>query len=223
MNLRFRVDGEGLIEPAIRRLVLAGFAGREPRDVEAHIEEMARHGVKRPTFVPSLWPVMPHLLTQAASIEVFGADTAPEVEYVLFTWRGETYVTVGNDQCDIAVERDLGADKSKNLCQKVVALDAWGLEDVRPHWDELVLTLACNGSVMQEGKLAGLLRPDVLLDVLARLTDFDHEARMVFSGTIATNGAYPPGPYRLDFALTDPVRERSIAHTVTVEMLQSLH
>jgi hypothetical protein len=202
--------------------VLAGFAGRQPADVEAHIAEMALHGVRGPAVVPSFWPVMPHLVTQAEAVEVFGTDTTPEVEYVLFTWRGTTYVTVGNDQCDLAIERDVGPAKSKNLCQKIVAREAWRLDEVLPHWDDLVLTLACNGTVMQHGRLAGLLRPEVLLEKLAHATDADHEGRMVFSGTIATSGTYPAGPYRVDMSLADPVSGRRIGHRITVAMLMPL-
>lgn len=33
-----------------------------------------------------------------------GPKTTPEVEFVLFTWRRDIYVTLGNDQCDIEIE-----------------------------------------------------------------------------------------------------------------------
>ncbi len=222
MALSFRIGSNTLVEPTIRRLILAGFAGRLAKDVRAHIEEMARQGVRPPSVVPSLWPVMPHLVTQDLTIEVFGNDTVPEVEFVLFTWDRVTYVTVGNDQCDIAVERDLGAEKSKNLCQKVVSREAWRLDDVLGHWDDLTLRLACNGTLMQRGRLSGLLRPEVLLEKVAKLSGADNEGRMVFSGTIGTDGAYPAAPYRVDMSLSDPVTGRSIDHSFIVGIVLPL-
>lgn len=221
-RLTFDVGAGSSIAAAIHRLVLAGYAGREREDVDAHIEEMARQGVRLPTSVPTLWPVLPHLLTQASVIEVYGADTVPEVEYVLFTCGGVTYVTVGNDQSDIAVERDGSPEKSKNLCPKVVARSAWKLDEVLPHWDDLILSLACGGRVMQQGRVAALLRPENLLAKVAETAGADLKGLMIFSGTIATDGAYPPGPYQLDLTLDDPISGRSITHSVTVSSLQPL-
>jgi hypothetical protein len=131
-------------------------------------------------------------------------------------------VTVGSDQCDIAVERDGFPEKSKNLCPKVLARIAWRLDEVQAHWDDLTLSLTCNGELMQQGRLAGLLRPHDLLNKVAGVAGGEHEGRMIFSGTIPTNGDYPAGPYRLDLALTDAVRGRSISHSVTVSMLEPL-
>ncbi|CAN5182926.1 hypothetical protein BH10PSE7_BH10PSE7_12020 [soil metagenome] len=218
MTLSFIVDNER-IEPHIDRLVLAGFAGRSSAEVAAHIKEMARQGVPPPRVTPLFWPVVPHLLTQGDAIAVYGPDTTPEVEFVLFTWRGVRYVTVGNDQCDIAVERDLSAEKSKNLCQKVLAREAWRVDDVLPHWDALELTLACNGTVMQHDRLAALLRPETLHDKVAAIDGSQSNGRMIFSGTIATRGTYPPKSYGITMRLTDPARAREIRHDFTVTAL----
>lgn len=221
--LSFHLDDGGRVEPMIGRLVLAGFAGRSAADVEAHIEEMARQGVKRPPFAPMLWPVAPRLITQGTEIVVYGPDTVAEVEYVLFDWRDRLYVTVGNDQCDIEVERELSSEKSKNLCPKVLAGSAWPLDDVLAHWDELELSLACNGVILQQDRVAALIRPETLLEKLAALDGAKSNGRMVFSGTIASTGIYPPAPYRIDMKITDPVRVREIRHQFTVTALAPLH
>lgn len=221
--LSFSLADGGCVEPAIDRLVLAGFAGRSAAEVEAHIEEMARQGVKRPPFAPMLWPVAPHLITQCADITVYGPDTVAEVEYVLFAWRDLLYVTVGNDQCDIEVERELSSEKSKNLCPKVLASSAWPLDEVFAHWDELELSLACNGTVMQQDHVAALIRPETLLQKLAALDGPEVNGRMIFSGTISSKGAYPPPPYRIDMKIADPVKNREIKHSFTVTALSALH
>lgn len=221
--LSFHLSDGRRVEPVIGRLVLAGFAGRSTAEVEAHIEEMARQGVKRPPFAPMLWPAAPRLITQGGDIMVYGPDTVPEVEYVLFAWRNRFYVTVGNDQCDIEVERELSSEKSKNLCPKVLANAAWLVEDVLDHWDELELSLACNGIVLQQDRLAALIHPETLLEKLAALDGAEANGRMVFSGTIAAKGACPPAPYRIDMKITDPVKGREIKHGFTVTALAPLH
>lgn len=219
MALSFSTGGKERIEPDIARLVLAGFAGRSAVEIEAHIAEMARQGVPRPPRIPMFWPVLPHLLTQARGISIYGPDTTPEVEYVLFDWRGIRYVTLGNDQCDIEVEARLSSEKSKNLCPKVVAREAWRVADVLAHWDELRLTLSCNGDTMQQDRLAVLIRPEVLRDKLAALDGGNDQGRMIFSGTIATRAAFPPPPYDLTMRLTDERLGREIRHDVRVTAL----
>lgn len=222
MALSFSTGAHGPIEPDICRLILAGFAGRSAEDVEAHIEEMARQGVPRPPRFPMLWPVLPHLLTQGHGISVYGPDTAPEVEYVLFTWQGVHYVTLGNDQCDIDVEARLSAEKSKNLCQKIVAREAWPIADVQAHWDELQLTLSCQGTVMQQDRLAVLIRPEVLRNEVAALDGEGDEGRMIFSGTIAAHGRLPRPPYDITMRLTDERLGREIRHDFSVTALMPL-
>jgi Protein of unknown function (DUF2848) len=219
MALSFVTGAHSRIEPDISRLILAGFAGRSARDVEAHIEEMARQGVARPPRFPALWPVLPHLITQGHGISVYGLDTTAEVEYVLFAWQGITYVTLGNDQCDIDVEAKLSAEKSKNLCQKVIAHEAWPITEVLAHWDELQLTLSCEGKVMQQDRLAALLRPEVLRDKVAALDGDRDEGRMIFSGTIATRAVFPKPPYDITMRLTDPRLGREIRHDFRVTAL----
>jgi hypothetical protein len=219
MKLSFLTDTGERIDPDIDRLILAGFAGRSSVEVEAHIEEMARQGVPRPPFSPMFWPVMPHLVTQAASICVYGPDTSPEVEYVLFAWQSSLYVTVGNDQCDIEVERELSSEKSKNLCQKILASDVWRVDAVLPYWDELRLTLSCNGTVMQDDRLAVLMRPETLMEKIAGVDGGGENGRMVFSGTIGSQGSYPAAPYAVTIRLSDPKRQREIRHDFTVTAL----
>jgi hypothetical protein len=222
MALSFVTGAEGRIEPEIGRLILAGFAGRSTKDVEAHIEEMARQGVPRPPHIPMLWPVLPHLLTQDHGISVYGTDTTPEVEYVLFSWQGVNYGTLGNDQCDIEVEARLSAEKSKNLCQKIVAHETWGLTDVLAHWDELQLTLSCAGTIIQQDRLSVLIRPEVLAGKVAAIDGEGDDGRMIFSGTVATRAPLPQLPYDVTMRLTDERLGREIRHDFRVSALLPL-
>lgn len=219
MALSFQIGEAEHIEPRINRLVLSGFAGRSTKEVEAHIEEMARQGVPRPASFPMFWPVLPHLLTQADSIAVYGPDTTPEVEYVLFSWQGVAYVTLGNDQCDVEVEAKLSSEKSKNLCQKIVAREAWRVSDVLAHWDEIGLSMSCNGTLMQQDRLSALIRPETLRDKVAAVDGSGDDGRMIFSGTIATQSSLPAPPYEVSMRLTDERLRREIRHDFRVTAL----
>lgn len=222
MTLTFEVPGSAPVSPVIDRLILAGFAGRSASEVEHHVAEMARQGVPRPPRIPMFWPVLPHLLSQGHDVPVYGLETTPEVEYVLFTWRGERYVTLGNDQCDIEVEARLSAEKSKNLCYKTVAPVAWRMSEVLAHWDRLELELSCDGSLLQQDRLAALIRPETLLEKVAAVDGAHHEGRMIFSGTLATIGTRPPPPYDVAMRLADPVLGREITHRFRVSALLPL-
>jgi len=221
-GLSFSCGAGARINPVINQLVFVGYGGRDQRAVEAHVAEMARVGVKAPSHTPCLYLVAPHLLTQAPRMTVYGHDTVPEVEFVVFTWRGRDYVTLGNDQSDMEVERLISAEKGKNLCPKAIAREAWALPDCIDFWDRLRLRLICNGMVIQDGGVDGLMRPEALSHLVASATKRPAEGRMIFSGTIATRGSYPHKPYNIEILLEDPVNGRSIRHTFRIDMLPTL-
>src|SRR5262249_12098230 len=71
-------------------------------------------------------------------IEVQGARTSGEVEFVVVLHGDELLISVGSDHCDRTVET-IWQDKPKQMCPKIVAPRAWRYADVRPHWDQLQL------------------------------------------------------------------------------------
>lgn len=214
-TLEFALPQGGRIVAEIRRLICAGYTGRNQADVKAHIQELAAKGIGTPPHIPMLFPIIPTLLSQSTRTYVLGAGTAPEVEFVLFRQDGVDYVTVGSDQTDLVMEAQAAA-VAKNLCPKSVATTAWRLSEVAPHWDSLELELVCNGATMQKGKVAALFAPAALHDLVATYDGPDHEGRMVFSGTIETHGDYPPGEVALSIGLVDPVLGRRLHHAYTV-------
>jgi hypothetical protein len=211
--LEFKTPCGEQISLAIRQVLLAGYAGRQRADVEMHATEMRRLGVPVPADLPVFYRAMPCLLTQAGTVDVVGTDTRPEVEFVLFSWNGRRYVTVGNDQFDLAAERHGWAERSKNLCQKIVADTAWPLADVIDHWDKLVLELSDSGGLLQCGPLEMLLEPDKLIELARCGGDFDAGASLLFSGTIPLLRNIDPAARAYSIRLHDPVLKREIAST----------
>jgi len=123
----------------VRRMINAGFVGRNRQAVDAHIEEMRREGIPPTSSVPVLYPLAADNVTTAEQIEVLGSDTSGEVEYVLLVQSpDEIYVGVGSDHTDRALERQ-SIEKSKQICKNVVSRQVWRYRDVQRDWDELIL------------------------------------------------------------------------------------
>jgi len=211
-------DDEVLFEA--QALVLAGWTGREEAHVRAHIEELAALGVKPPSAIPLFYRVTAQLASQADRLEVLGADTSGEVEYVIVAMEDGLWVTAGSDQTDRKAEA-LGVALSKQLCGKVLGRSLWRLEELKGHWDQLVLrayALIDGERVLyQEGTLAALRRPE---DLIARYTASGnlHAGTLLMSGTLSAIGGIRPAA-RFDFELEDPVRGRAIRHGYDVAVL----
>ncbi|MEO5758370.1 MAG: DUF2848 family protein [Mesorhizobium sp.] len=209
-RLRFATPDGGEIFPAVRQLLLAGYSGRSEIDVDKHLAEMRALGVAVPQKVPVFHPAMTCLLTQGDRVEAIGPDTRPEVEFVLFACEGTDYVTVGNDQFDLATERHYSAQKSKSLCQKVVASTAWALSDVHGHWDQLLLELRSGDRLLQAGTVDSILTPASLVERARRQQAFDRDHGMLFSGTVPMLAPVEPDMLDFSIALRDPVLGRVI-------------
>src|SRR5262249_47298411 len=97
--LSLLVESEGRTTPLnfrVRRVVNAGFVGRDQRTVQAHIEEMRHLGIPAPKSVPVFFALTADNVTTADHIEVIGPDTSGEVEYVLLVSPNEVFVGVGS-------------------------------------------------------------------------------------------------------------------------------
>lgn len=206
----------GPVSATIQRVVAAGYTGRTRHLVEAHIEELKQIGIPAPPHVPMLFPIIPGLLSQSSRTQVLGTETSPEVEYVVFRQGGRDYVTVGSDQTDSVMEAQ-NAPIAKNMCLKSIASHAWPLDELLGHWDSLELSLVCNGIVMQKGKVEQMMTPKQLQDFVAEHDGPDHEGRMIFSGTLEMHGRCPREKAEMTIRLGDPVLNRDIVHSYTVE------
>ncbi len=141
MLLTFTLDsatGAAPLEVPIDRLVIAGWAGRDPAAVEHHIEELAAIGVPRPSQVPLYYRVASNQLVQDEVIQVLGDASSGEAEAFVFAAAGDLYVSVASDHTDRALERTSVA-LAKQHCAKPVARACWRLDEVAGHWDELLL------------------------------------------------------------------------------------
>lgn len=216
------IEGGLPIEVTARRLVIAGWAGRESAEVEHHIRELEALGVRRPSTVPCFYEVAPSLLTTSESIEVIGEHSSGEVEVVLMQTEAEgLLVGIGSDHTDRKVE---GYDVavSKQMCAKPVGRTLWRYAEVSAHWDALIACswrIDSNGArtLYQEGTLARLMHPEALIPRAFGATSM-HADTVLFCGTQPVLGALTFA-HGYELELHDPVLGRSLRHRYSVDAL----
>ena len=219
-DLAFTIDTEDGTIPLtlpIDQAVIAGWTGRDPVARDRHIAELEAIGIARPATTPIYYRVAARRLTTADSIEVSGGNSSGEVEFVLIGWQGRIFVGAGSDHTDRKVET-YSVTVSKQMCDKVVAPVLWELEEVRDHWDRMILrshALIDGVRVLyQEGTLDGMLPVEELIARGFGDKGFPDGCAM-FGGTFAAKGGIRPSS-RFEFELEDPVLKRSIRHAYDV-------
>ena len=203
-----------------KKLIVAGWTGRDEAAVKHHIEELAAIGVPRPSSVPVFYRNSAGNLTQAERIEVLGEHTSGEIEPVLFAMDDGLWVGVGSDHTDRKAEA-MGIALSKQLCSKVIGKVLWRYDEVAGHWDKLMLRAhAVIGGARvkyQEGALAAIRAP---ADLMARAGGDAAfvPGTVMMCGTFGAIGGIRPGS-RFEMTLEDPVLGRAISHAYDVDVL----
>lgn len=207
----------------VRRLVIAGWTGRDKAALEKHIAELEALGVKRPASVPIFYRASAARLTIADAVEALGETSSGEAEFVLLRHGERLWVGAGSDHTDRDVEK-YGVSVSKEMCDKPVAPAFWDYEDVAPHWDRLVLRayIAEGGGrvLYQEGPVTAMLDPLSLIAQFAGKGGLE-EGTLMFCGTLAARGGIRPAA-AFAFELDDPVLNRKIHHQYRIETLPVL-
>lgn len=108
------------IKAEIKKLIVAGWTGRDQAGVQHHIEELAAIGVPRPSATPLFYAASPDLLTQAEEITVLGEETSGEAEPFLLNHGGRLWLGLASDHTDRGLEAHSVAH-SKQICAKPVA------------------------------------------------------------------------------------------------------
>jgi hypothetical protein len=174
----------------VRKMVNAGYVGRDTAAVEAHIEELRQEGVAPPPSVPMIFPVLSHNITTSDRIEVLGDKTSGEAEYVLLLEEDRIYVGVGSDHTDRDLE-SYSIVHSKQVCPNVMSADLWDYDDVKDRWDDLVLqswvkTGPSEEEILyQEASLGTIISAvDLIALICSRVRDGGSEGLVIFSGTV---------------------------------------
>ena len=193
-------------------LVIAGWTGRDEAALQKHIKELEEIGVKPPKTTPIFYRVAASLFGNFSEIQVSGPDTSGEVEFVLMQRPDGLHVTVGSDHTDRKAET-IGVTLSKQLCAKPTCPQAWRYDEVKPHWEKLVLRSWADGQLYQEGSVAAMRSPE---DLLARYPLKPGWA--MYCGTLAAKGGIRPAG-KFEMELSDPVLKRTLRHVYSIRTL----
>jgi hypothetical protein len=195
----------------VRELVIAGWTGRDEQSLRKHIRELEALGVKPPKTTPIFYRVSAHLLTFSDQIQVSGPDTSGEVEFVLLQG-SELRVALGSDHTDRKAET-IGVSLSKQLCAKPVSRESWRYDEVKPHWERLMLRSWTDGKLYQEGPVTTMRSPE---DLMSRYPLKPGYA--MFCGTLAAKDGIRGGA-RFTMELEDPVLKRKLSHEYRIHVL----
>lgn len=185
--------------------------------------ELEKIGVKRPASVPIFYRVSASRLSTSDAIEVSGNSSSGEVEYVLLQSDGRLWIGLGSDHTDREAEA-IGVTLSKQMCDKPIAGEFWAYDDVRDHWDDLILrSYAVNDGkrvLYQEGAVSAMRPPDELINLYAGDNTLP-EGTLMFCGTLAVHGEIRPAE-TFELELSDPRLCRSMQKIYRVEQLPVL-
>lgn len=214
IELTFSDDSGTAIDATASSLVIAGWTGRDPAAMEAHIVELEKLGVKRPASTPIFYRGAVSLLTQASEIEVVGEHSSGEVEPVIVSLPDGLWLGVGSDHTDRKVET-VGITISKQMCAKPISTMLWRFSDVSARWDQLTIrSFATKGGkrrLYQEGSLSKMRHPD---DLIARYLGANSSLlpnTVMFCGTASVHGDID-GADLFEMEIDDPVARRKINH-----------
>ncbi|SPC17624.1 conserved hypothetical protein [Cupriavidus oxalaticus] len=223
-TLTFDIDsrqGKSQRAVAIRQLVVAGWTGRDVDAMEAHIRELEELGVKRPPYTPVFYRVAAERLGAAPEIQVSGAASSGEAEFLLVNDGGEILVGIASDHTDREAET-YGITVSKQMCEKPCAQTLWKLAEVEGHWDQLVLrsyaTIDGERVLYQQGAVTAMRSPADLLDRFAGHGGSFGAGSAMLCGTLPAIGGIRPAQ-RFEIELEDPVLGRTLRHAYAIATL----
>ena len=201
----------------IDQAVIAGWTGRDRLARDKHIAELEALGIAKPATTPIYYRCAARRLTLSDAIEVCGHDSSGEAEFVLIGWQGRIFVGLGSDHTDRKVE-SYSVTVSKQMYDKPMASELWELDDVRDHWDKMILrsyvVTTARRELYQEGTLDALLPVDELIRRGFEGGELPDGCAM-FGGTLAAKGGIRPAD-RFEYELEDPVLKRVIGHAYDV-------
>jgi uncharacterized protein DUF2848 len=199
---------------SLQQVVIAGWTGRDTAALNRHIAELQKLGVKPPTKVPCFFRASVNVVSTQTDLQYVGEDGTGEIEFFVVSQADGLWVGVGSEHTDRKVE-SYSIPVSKQLCQKAVAPELWRYEEVKDHWDKLILRAHIlekgRRTLYQEGPLSDIRRPDELISTYTGGSPQLQPGTLMFGGTFSALGGVRPAP-EFHMELEDPVRRRKITH-----------
>lgn len=207
----------------MERAIIGGWTGRDKEAMEAHIAELEELGIPRPTTTPLYFRVSAANISIEDEIQVLGTESSGEVEFVVLQTNNSLWVGVGSDHTDRQVET-YSISVAKQLCEKPIAPDFWPYDEVKAHWDQLIVSsyIVCDGvrELYQQATLAAMLPADELIKGYVAEQGPLTEGTVMFGGTCAAIGGIRPAD-RFEYSIEDPILNRSIRSAYNMSSLPS--
>ncbi len=209
----------------VKQLVHCGRTARNSNQPSTHVALAPGSGVNsKPVPGPIAFLVPAVNATNAHKVQAYDNNNNAEVEpVILFDEKENVYITVGSDHADRSLESTAGA-KSKLWSPKVMSNEAWYYQEIKDHWDKIVLSLWG----FPEGKRQPYMNSpvQVILPLESILQIAKEKCKLSdFKNTVLFCGSVPFltedhmwGP-AWDFEMFDPVLNRKILHHYDVEVV----
>ena len=219
MILHLTVNGTKL-DFQVKKILNAGYTARDQSEIQKHIEEMRKEGIATPKSVPIFFPKIADRITTAERIEVLADDTTSgEAEFVLLFDRDEIYVGVGSDHTDRKLEQH-SILAAKQLCANVISTEVWRYEEIKEHWNDLILRswVEKDGQrqLYQEARLGTFMEVAELIDRVKGQVAGDLGGLVFYAGTIPVIGGEMCFSPRFEAKLIDEQRGRSLSCAYSV-------
>jgi len=194
-TLNFELNRKN-VEFEFDKVFVIGYAGRDMAKTQEHIDELERElGVAPPKKIPTIFEVSKEIVTQNSDLKFVGNQTSGEVEYIILIKDGKIFITLGSDHTDRGLE-SVSIFKSKQVCLKPIAKSIWDYEDIKDHWDSIIL----KSSQIVDGKeieyqndtLASILPVEKIIEELKERVG-DIENSVIYSGTVPLLGSFEYG------------------------------
>lgn len=203
------------------QLFAIGYAGRNMEKTMEHIRELEEQlGVPAPKKIPTIFQMSNQNLTQDHDLYFVGGDTCGEVEYIIITDGEKIYIGLGSDHTDRKLE-SASVPKAKQVALKPIARDVWDFEDMKDHWDSIILrsyqTVDGKEVPYQDGTLADILPVDFLMNEMkTRIGEVSHS--VIYSGTVPLMNGFKYGSnFRCE--MVDEVLNRKIAFDYDIKVI----
>ena len=222
VTLEFTVLPDGSAKQVrIDDLVIAGWTGRDVEALEKHIVELEELGVPRPSSVPCFYRVGAENFTNGEELQFLGDTSSGEVEFILIGTDEGMLIGVGSDHTDREVET-YSVPVSKQMCAKPVSKDVWRYDEVKDHFDDLLLRAWAteNGEkkLYQDGGVTAMRPPEELISLYLPGQTALPAGMAMYCGTLAAIGGIRPAD-RFDVEIEDPLRGTKILYGYNVNTL----
>ena len=227
LNLLVDVEGgEQGLTYEVRGMINAGRTNRDISETKKHLEELRKAGANLSDEIPVVHPKLADRITTGDKVNVLpGSKTSGEVEYVILIHENNIFITIGSDHTDRELQQ-YNSCVSKQIYPNVMSPILWKFDDVKDHWDDLVMRswVENNGKreLYQEGRLVEMMRPEEIIELVRSRLGTDLNGFLIFPGTFPTIGGELCYSQSFEMELLDEVRGKSIRHNYAVEEINWL-